>query len=216
MSVKRLIIICEGETEQEFCKALLMPELSKQNISVYCPRIKKSMGGIVKWDDLRKQILNHLRENAFVTLFVDYYGITDKHHFPAWEEVLCKQDKQEIINSLCEGMECDINDRRFIPYIQLHEFESLLFHDIDSFDHVFSDKDYIDRGELTRILEQYPNPEEINNGRDTSPSHRLSKIINGYQKVIYGNIIAMEIGLDGIRNKCPLFNEWVERLLALN
>lgn len=113
-------------------------------------------------------------------------------------------------------MECDINDRRFIPYIQLHEFESLLFHDIDSFDHVFSDKDYIDRDELTRILEQYPNPEEINNGHDTSPSHRLSKIINGYQKVIYGNIIAMEIGLDGIKNKCPLFNEWVERLLALS
>ena len=113
-------------------------------------------------------------------------------------------------------MRCDINDRRFIPYIQLHEFESLLFHDIDSFDHVFSEKDFIDRDELTHILEQYPNPEEINNGRDTSPSHRLSKIINGYQKVIYGNIIAMEIGLDGIRKKCPLFNKWVERLLALS
>ena len=56
------------------------------------------------------------------------------------------------------------------------------------------------------------NPEMINDVRETSPSHRLDRIIKGYNKIIYGNIIAEAIGLDNIRSKSPRFNEWLNKI----
>lgn len=77
LSMKRVIIICEGETEKEFCTTILAPYFSKQNIYLQSPLIKKSMGGIVKWKDLKKQIENHLKSDieVFVTTLIDYYGL---------------------------------------------------------------------------------------------------------------------------------------------
>lgn len=45
----------------------------------------------------------------------------------------------------------------------------------------------------------YENPEMINNGRETSPSHRLMRIIRGYNKIVYGDILASAIGLNRMR-----------------
>ena len=50
---------------------------------------------------------------------------------------------------------------------------------------------------------------------DTSPSHRLERIINGYKKVVYGNILAEAIGLHRIRQKSPRFKHWVRTLEQL-
>lgn len=58
----RIIIICEGETEKEFCTTILAPYLLSKKIYVQAPLIKKSMGGIVKWLVLKKQIENHLKD----------------------------------------------------------------------------------------------------------------------------------------------------------
>ena len=46
------------------------------------------MGGIVKWEILKKEITAHLKENstAYVTSLIDYYGIKKWHNFPKWEE----------------------------------------------------------------------------------------------------------------------------------
>ncbi|MCG9911486.1 MAG: DUF4276 family protein [Flavobacteriales bacterium] len=52
----------------------------------------------------------------------------------------------------------------------------------------------------------------INDNPTTSPSHRLSRIVKGYNKVVYGDILAEAIGLHRIRQKSPRFNAWVGRL----
>ena len=76
--MKRLVIICEGQTEKEFCKDLLASALSSYEIYVDTPLIKHSGGGIVPWNVLKRQIEGHLREeDAFVTMLIDYYGIKD-------------------------------------------------------------------------------------------------------------------------------------------
>ncbi|MDA3816451.1 MAG: DUF4276 family protein [Prolixibacteraceae bacterium] len=74
--MKRVIIICEGETEKEFCNTILTPYFAKKDIFIQSPLIKKSMGGIVKWSELKKQITLHLTNDskAFVTTLIDYYG----------------------------------------------------------------------------------------------------------------------------------------------
>lgn len=104
---------------------------------------------------------------------------------------------------------------RFIPYIQLHEFEGLLFNDIDVFKNNFTTEEanFI---ELQDIINTHPNPEEINNGKDTAPSKRLKKLIKGYNKVVYGACLADEIGLSKIREKCPRFNHWISLLEVHN
>jgi hypothetical protein len=82
--MSRIIIICEGETEKEFCTKILSPYFSSMGIYIHSPLIKKTMGGIVKWSELKKQILLHLKtdRSAFVTMFIDYYGIYQKKKLP--------------------------------------------------------------------------------------------------------------------------------------
>ncbi len=214
--MKRLIIVCEGPTEQEFCTEVLGAELVKHNIYVETPIIKHSHGGIVHWTTIKKQIMNHLQEgDAHVSMLVDYYGIKDQFAFPGWEEAKSIADKKERIHFLMEKMAEDIPETyrfRFIPYIQLHEFEGLLFSDVSAFLKSF-DESELNYEELRTTAEAYDTPEMINNSPDTAPSKRLLAAIPGYNKVVVGNCIAMDIGLDKMREKCPLFNEWVERLL---
>lgn len=71
--MKRVIIICEGETEREFCQNVLASHLIHHSIFIQAPLIKRSMGGTVKWIILKKEIETHLREpNVIVSTFIDY------------------------------------------------------------------------------------------------------------------------------------------------
>jgi hypothetical protein len=213
--MKRIIIICEGQTEQEFCKSILHPHFIHKDIEIQTPAIKKSGGGIVAWVNLKSQIEKHLLqdETAFVSTFIDYYGIPEKYLYPNWEKAHKITNKNRRMDILEEGMKEDIKQSlqcRFIPYIQLHEFEGLLFNNIQVFEKWIPEDDFLDKQELMNILQNYQNPEEINT--DNPPSHRLSKIIQGYRKILHGNTLALEIGLDNIRNKSPRFNHWIKTL----
>ena len=154
---------------------------------------------------------------VIVSMLIDYYGIKPQLKFPGWEESININNKEERLNYLLAKIKEDIPQNirhRFIPYIQLHEFEGLLFSDISVFQENFT-VDEVDMNALQKAVEKYDNPEQINDSSRTAPSKRLENAINGYSKVLYGNFLAMEIGLEKIRNKCPLFNEWINKLLAI-
>jgi len=216
----RLIIICEGQTEQAFCKTVLSPYFLNKGIIVQSPTIKHTRGGIVRWSILKQQIETHLQgePKTFVTTLIDYYGLYQKHSFPCWEESEKIHDKNQRMLELEMAMKNDISDEvryRFIPYLQLHEFEGLLFNEIEVFYNQIPEDDLVGESELIDTFNQYSNPEMINNTRETSPSHRLLRIIRGYNKVVYGDILAEEIGLGRMRDKSPRFNEWIEKLSSL-
>ena len=217
--MKRIIIVCEGETEQEFVRDILRQPFLSRLILLNEPKIKYSNGGIVKWNLLKAQIERHLREGdkPYVTTFIDYYGISDKHQFPDWDEAYKIPDKGQRIDCLQQAMREDIHEElrsRFIPYIQLHEFEALLFIDEESIVAAAIDCS-IDRTKLRKVLADFPDPETINNHIETSPSHRLEQIITGYNKVLHGNIIALSIGLERIREKAKRFDQWLSQLESL-
>ena len=114
-----------------------------------------------------------------------------------------------------EGMTQSIDENlnhRYIPYIQLHEFEGLLFNDINIFHEQFESDELVGLQELEQTFQDFDNPELIYNNRNTSPSHRLERIIEGYNKVVYGNILAEAIGLEKLRNKSPRFDAWLSRI----
>ena len=215
--MKRIIIICEGQTEQSFCKTNLQPYFQAKGIHIQSPLIKHSRGGIVKWSILKQQIKIHLKTDisAFVTTFIDYYGLYAKYSFPNWKESEKIQDRNLRMDNLEKGMYEDLNEDiryRFIPYLQLHEFEGLLFNNINIIYSQIPPDDIVGKKELEKTFEDYDNPEMINNVRETSPSHRLKRIIKGYNKVVYGDILAEAIGLQRIRNKSPRFNNWINIL----
>ncbi len=214
---KRIHIICEGETEQEFCSNILYKYFIDKQILIYNPIIKKSMGGIVKWQELKKQIEITLKSdrNVFVTTLIDYYGLYKKHSFPDWDIAEKETDKYKRMDILEKAMQNDIDTtlkHRFMPYIQLHEFESLLFNNEKYFYQVIPTEELVDTEELHRTFQQFDNPEMINDNPQTTPSKRLKKIIKGYNKVVYGNILAEEIGLANIREKSKGFNNWIKRI----
>lgn len=113
-------------------------------------------------------------------------------------------------------MKEDVEDAvryRFVPYIQLHEFESLLFIDINAFYRWIPKREFRDEEALKQVISSFPNPEMINDNKETSPGHRLKKLISGYDKVLYGSIIAEEIGIDHMRERAPRFNHWIEKMI---
>jgi hypothetical protein len=118
--MKRVIIICEGDTEKEFCNKLLSNYFTSKNIFLYSPLIKKSMGGIVKWQELRKQILLHLKNDkkVFVTTLIDYYGLYAKHNFPGWNDSLEISDKNSrmdfLENAMAESIDEDSRNKYFL------------------------------------------------------------------------------------------------------
>ena len=102
-----------------------------------------------------------------------------------------------------------------IPYVQQHEFESLLFSDVDAFAAVLPGVSNEVVPTLRHIRSQFPSPEDINDNPATAPGKRIAGVMPEYRKVVHGPLIAGETGLDAIRRECRRFNAWMERLETL-
>lgn len=211
---KRLYIVVEGQTEEEFVKDLMAPYFLNHGIYIYPTIIHTSRGhkgGFVNYEHLKNDInrlLKSQREDVVVTTFVDFFRCPE---LPGAED--CGKiipNHSERIAKMEKAISDDINDWRFIPYIQLHEFEALLFSSVNGFELYF---DKAISNEIQGIIDSFENPEDINSSPETAPSKRLIKIIPEYDKVVYGNIIALEIGIPIILKKCPRFRTWVELLI---
>lgn len=217
--MKRLIIIAEGETEEAFVNNLLVPYLNGLGIYnlVQCFKLKHSHGGISKYSHLKEDLLNVVYENkAVVSTMIDYYRLPSD--FPGFDDARLIEDKKErmaflerSIKEEIEVSQCQTFDN-LIPYIQLHEFEALLFSSDAGVSELFDHGEY-NRRQFQAVLEEYPDPEEINDGPATAPSVRLKRIIRGYHKVLYGVELAAGIGMETLLAKCRHFNEWVGKLI---
>lgn len=215
--MKRVIIVCEGQTEQSFCKELLQPYFNNSSIYLENPTIKKTMGGIVNWQALKHQIELHLLQDtsAIVTTFIDYYGIYKHHRYPFWDEAEKINDKNERVSKIEQAMKSDVEksiSNRFIPYIQLHEFECFIFSDETIFEKRFDNKELLNLQYLKKTCVEYATPELINQGNETAPSKRLTKHISGYQKTIDGIEMTKQIGLNRIIETCPRFKNWISTI----
>jgi len=209
--MKRLYIVVEGETEQEFVKNLIAPFFYNFNIfevtALLINTSKFGKGGFVNYEHLKNDVIKLLKseKNIIVTMFVDYFRIPK--NIPNYS-YCCNKNTNIYEKVLCleKAIEEDISDNRFIPYIQLHEFEALLFSSNIGFEKYF---EMLIFNKTKNIINKYENPELINDNPTTSPSKRLLSIINNYDKVIHGNIIALEIGFSTILEKCKRFENWI-------
>lgn len=106
---------------------------------------------------------------------------------------------------------------RFIPHVQVHEFEALVFVDLDRLPGVFPDNEARGAVEALRAEVRGLAPEEIDEGEHTAPSKRLIRAIPQYKdlKASIGPTIAHRIGITRLRAACPHFSSWIARLEGL-
>ncbi|MBR4583595.1 MAG: DUF4276 family protein [Bacteroidales bacterium] len=217
--MKRFVFIVEGETEESFVNEVLALFFNSKGIynHIQCFKIKHSNGGVSKYSHIKKDIINIVYENdVIVTTMFDFYRLPSS--FPGFNRLNNNMSHYEQVSFLENEMKNDIektqnrNFNNFIPYIQLHEFETLIFSSINGIESIY-EKIEFDYTNLKKIFEIYDNPEDINNGPNTSPSMRLKKYIPGYVKNVFGIEIVKEIGMETILQKCPKFREWINKLL---
>lgn len=216
--MKRLIIVVEGDTEKEFIDKVLSPYLYKKGLqSVSCFKIKHTKGGLTKYRHLKTDLLNCVYENnVLVSTLIDFYALPKD--FPKYKEASEIVDKVERLTFLEKAIVEDIESEKggyfpnLIPYIQLHEFEALVFSSLHGISSLFGD-DEADFTEIEKIIDAHSNPEDINDNAKTAPSKRLLKLIKGYHKVVDGIMIIEETGIETVLKKCSRFNSWVETLI---
>lgn len=215
-----IFIIVEGYAELEFAKNLLVPHLQEKGANLVRPfpvntnaNLGKKGGGS-SYDHYKKDILRTLagKQDKIVTTFFDYFRLPE--NFPASDKCNDLTDVDEKIKCFENIMKEDIapGNQMFIPYIQKYEFEALLFSSNRGFESYYEQNI---AKKTAKIIGQYSNPEEINDNPNTSPSNRLKQIVPEYGKVIAGNIIALEVGLKIMLEKCPRFNNWIENLIKI-
>lgn len=218
--MKRLDIIVEGPSEREFVSQCLAPYLgylgviNEYDVSPIVIRTNMNYrGGMTKYSQLRDDIHKSLAsENSqlIVSMMVDFFRLSTNVPRPDNYDYLSSD--YEKADAIQQCIADDLNDSRFIPYIQMHEFEAFLFADRKGFDYCYG-TDNRRSMQLYNIIDQYPNPEDINSSPDGAPSKRMLSIIMEYEKVLDGNLIILQNGIDSILSKCPRFRAWVELLI---
>jgi hypothetical protein len=141
----------EGQTEWAFVNAVIAPHL-KDGFHVLADvrmvstcRRKGKRGGMTSYQRVKNDILRwmaacHPPQGYFFTTMFDLYALpTD---FPEFGAARRASDPLERVRMLEDGLCNDFRSRwdptapplQLIPYVQLHEFEALLFADPQQFD----------------------------------------------------------------------------------
>ncbi len=227
MSNIDVYIVVEGQTEQTFVRDVLAPYMAVKGIYLHAMRIGDPghKGGDVRFQRAQKDInrLLQQRSDTYISTMFDYFRIDsnwpgkgDIHTKMKSGGALSSIDKAEILEAatLTEMMalvpELGISTR-FIPYIEMHEFEALLFSDAA----ILAEKINVPINQIKSILAGYESPEYINNNPLNAPSKRLEKLMIGYKKVVMGKVISDAIGIPKIRQECLHFDGWLQRIEKL-
>ncbi len=218
--MNRVLISVEGQTEETFVRDVLTPHLWEYDVDptpvLLSTKIVKSgrkfKGGLVSYSQARSEIHRLLNDSAAVavTTMYDLYGLPQD--FPGYAAVP-RGDCYTKVAHLEEAFGQDIGHRRFRPYLQLHEFEALMFVDPQRTAAQFPGVNRLDA--LGDIKAAFNSPEEIDDDPNNAPSKRLLELFPGYQKTLHGPLATVEVGLDQIRGECPHFDEWLEWLEGL-
>ena len=204
----RLAISVEGPTEEEFVNSLIVNHLRAKGIETQ----PVSLDGNITVPRLAQEMVNLFWQGYhFVTSLVDFYGFGDKG-----EQTICELE-HAVFDEVSRLIRRSWDQRSVFPYIQRHEFEGLLFSDVNGFSTLgVPGIDAACLQSLRGIRHHFDTPEDINDDQATAPSKRIEALIPRYRKRLHGPLVAELTGLGRIRAECPRFNEWVTRLETLS
>ena len=223
--MSRVLILVEGPTERAIVDRVFAPELGAKGVYLY-PRVVGKPGhkGGNKFATVLRELKALLSQEpgSTVTMLFDYYGLNKD--WPGLPDAKGKRPEEipsiiepAIATAVAAEMGPGFNRSRFIPYVQLHEVESLLFADPGKMAQIFQRPEL--EAKFAKIVEECGGCEMINDDQETAPSKRIAGLFPGYKKGSGVNAhayrIAQHIGLQRMREQCPHFNEWMARFEQL-
>ena len=218
----RVNIVVEGQTEESFVNQVLAPHLWPRELYI-TPLIIGApghKGGRTNYTRLKKDVLLQLKQDrtAYCSTMLDFYGLgkgfpgdPPPPNVSSIEKVTHLEQAvlQDVITTAPE-LRADI---RFLPYLQLHEYEALLFSDPTVFATSIHQPHLA--AHLLAIRHQFQTPEDINDNVETAPSKRVLRLHPSYRKLLDGTLAAQAVGVAAMRQECRHFNAWVARLESL-
>ena len=218
----RVHVVVEGLSERSFVNNVLAAVLWKHEVYLnpIVLGVPGHKGGNPNYARVQKDVLRQLKRDpsAYCSTMLDLYGLGKGFPGTPLPPKLSNLDKvthieQELkkdIIARAPGLRADL---RFIPYLQLHEFEGLLFSDPAAFAQGINQSNLA--GQFQSIRGGFPTPEDIDDSPKTAPSKRVLQLCPSYKKVLNGTQAAAAVGIDAMRRECPHFRDWLERLEQL-
>lgn len=225
--MKRLYLTVEGQTEQAFAVNVLQPHLLRFDVHVWKPRLtgphrrhrgRIPQGGLLNsfdhsLEDIKRWLKEDSSPDARFSMMVDLYSLpTD---FPGHAAASPLHDPLARATRLEQELSKVLNDERFIPYLQVHEFEALILARpevfLEWFDNVENDVQ-----KLKQECSPFPTPEHINSGQHTHPKARIRKYLPAYTPNVEGPVLAGDVGIETIKSSCAHFSQWITKLEQLD
>ena len=239
MRRRNVVIIVEGSTEQAALKGLLGAHLWDCNLY---PRFsvvgdERGKGGYKTFDVFVSQIRKFALTfpDAYISTCFDYYGLDRGWRWPHVHEIkhgensnavnaVTKAGKiekaltDEVYKEIHSGI---VRPECFYFYVQLHEFEALLFSDTDILGNML--KPRVAGNDLQKTFREIKEEaegdcERINDSLETAPSKRIENLARykkGKSDQSHAPRILPAIGLPAVRRACRRFNGWVTQLEKL-
>jgi len=222
-----LNILCEGQSEQQFVAKVLRPYLLPHNIVakptlLITNRRLDARGGMIDYNQVKRDLGNLIKtsrdteyEKHFFTTMFDLYALPEDFPGAAIRQLNCYAKVDNIEKAFGQ----DVNFYRFIPYIELHEFETLVLCNIKRVITEYPlSKVQLEELDSTWRKECDDNAELVNTSYDTAPSKRLIKAVGKhyhYNKTRMASVVTSDKGVDALRIGCRHFNQWIETILNL-
>jgi Domain of unknown function (DUF4276) len=171
-TLRRVLLLAEGFTEEAFVKTVLAPHLER--VGVYLTPTVVNTKTLVTGERIKgggdfKKLDSHMRlllrdSNAMVTMFYDYYAFPQ--NFPSTFPLSAYVDGlgQTGVTALESALTHYFNTPRFRPYVHLHEFEAFMFVDEKITATTLLNPSLADAIKAQRL--QCVNAEAINDGAD--------------------------------------------------
>lgn len=224
--MREVLVLCEGQTEREFVRRHVAPAVAGQGVALSGTLVGKThrkRGGIRGWAVYERELIRLASERAdrHLALLVDYYAMPAD--WPGRAEAAGRPLAERgayVEQRLAEQADPVFRDR-FVPCVQYHEFESLLF--VDGWTTAW-ELDAVGRPRSSAAVEKKINEavaaaggqaEWVNDGPDSAPSKRIAQMIVGYDKVAWGNQVVDAVTLPRLRKGCPWLDRWMAALQAL-
>jgi len=216
--VNRLYVVVEGQTEESFVKNVLSETLWRSGV-LPTPILLGRQGGRPSYARVRGDVIRLLKQErrAYCSTMIDLYGLgpgfPECPPRPASNLAKVRDLEKAVKDDVCLEIPDLRPDLRFIPYLQLHEYEALLFSNPTAFAKAINQVNL--GAHFQAIRDEFDTPEDINDDPNTAPSKRVVAACPGYRKVIDGTQAAVAVGIPAMREQCRHFRDWLEILESL-
>ncbi len=217
----RVYVVVEGKTEESFVRTVLAETLWRNDVHPTAILLGRPghKGGRANYARVKRDVLKLLKQepDVYCSTMIDFYGLGagfPGHTPPILSNIAKVQHIEKAVkDDICEDVPELRPDLRFIPDLQLHEYESLLFSDPIAFANGINQPNFA--ASFQDIRNSFDSPEDINNDPTTAPSKRVLSVCPSYSKVIEGTQAAMAIGILQMREQCQHFRDWISELEGL-